>query len=100
MLLLTIARGDSSTPAHRATYLQCAPAGGSHPKSGDACRQLERVAANLNDMNVSPDDKCAKEYDPVTVYGTGLWDGSRLAYERTFRNRCELHASTGAVFDF
>ncbi|WP_248958017.1 SSI family serine proteinase inhibitor [Sphaerisporangium perillae] len=100
VLLLTIAHGESPTPTDRVALLQCSPPGGTHSKAADACKQLERVSANLNDLNVSPDARCTKEYDPVTVYGAGLWDSGRLSYERTFGNRCELRATTGAVFGF
>ncbi|GAA3838746.1 hypothetical protein GCM10022226_71230 [Sphaerisporangium flaviroseum] len=100
VLLLTVARGESPTPTDRVAFLECPATGGTHPKAAEACKQLERVSANLNDLNVSPDTRCTKEYDPVTVYGAGLWDTSRLSYERTFGNRCELRATTGAVFDF
>ncbi|MDH2427763.1 SSI family serine proteinase inhibitor [Sphaerisporangium sp. TRM90804] len=100
VLLLTIARGENATPADRVAYLQCTPKGGTHTKADEACRQLDRVSANLNDLHVSPDARCTKEYNPVTVFGAGLWGGSRLSYERTFGNPCELRAYTGAVFDF
>jgi hypothetical protein len=100
VLLLTVAKGESPTPADKAVLLQCGPPSGGHPKAADACKQLERVSADLNELHVSPDANCTKEYDPVTVYGAGLWDSSRLSYERTFGTRCELKAVTGAVFSF
>ncbi|MET8146487.1 SSI family serine proteinase inhibitor [Sphaerisporangium sp. NPDC005288] len=100
VLLIAVARGESPTPADKAVLLLCGPTAGSHPKAADACKQLEHVGANLNDLNVSPGAKCGKEYDPVTVYAAGLWDSGRLSYERTFTNRCELKATAGPVFDF
>ncbi|GGL18392.1 hypothetical protein Sme01_72560 [Sphaerisporangium melleum] len=100
VLLLTVARGESPTPADKAVLLQCGPPAGSHPKAAEACRQLEGVGGDLNELHVAPDTKCTREYDPVTVFGAGLWDRSRLSYERTFGNRCELKATTGAVFTF
>ncbi|MFC6081596.1 SSI family serine proteinase inhibitor [Sphaerisporangium aureirubrum] len=98
-LLLSVAKGESPTPADHAVLLQCAPASGTHPKAADACRLLEPVSADLNELNAKPDQKCTTEYDPVTVYASGLWDTQRLSYEHTFVNPCELRATTGAVFD-
>jgi hypothetical protein len=98
-LLLTVARGESPTPADHAVLLQCTPAGGTHPKPADACRLLEPLSADLNELNAAPDTKCEREYDPVTVFAAGLWDTQRLTYEHTYANLCELRASTGAVFN-
>ncbi|MEO3810872.1 SSI family serine proteinase inhibitor [Sphaerisporangium sp. B11E5] len=98
-LLLATAKGESPTPADHAVLLQCSAPGGTHPHPADACRLLDPVNADLNELNADPKAKCTREYDPVTVYASGLWDTQRLSYEHTFPNPCELRATMGAVFD-
>ncbi|MEV7965037.1 SSI family serine proteinase inhibitor [Sphaerisporangium sp. NPDC088356] len=99
-LLLTIARGESATPSDRVVLLQCASPGGTHPRATEACRLLEPVKGDLGDLKMSSDAACAKRYEPMTVSASGIWDGRRLYFERTFGNTCELSAYTGAVFNF
>ncbi|MEV6985076.1 SSI family serine proteinase inhibitor [Sphaerisporangium sp. NPDC051017] len=99
-LLLTLARGESVTPADRIAFLQCGPAGGTHPRASEACRLLDPVGGDITDLRPSRDTNCTKEYDPITVSASGLWDGNHLWFERTFGNRCELNAYTAAVFNY
>ena len=100
VLLLTIARGETATPSDRVVLLQCASPGGTHPRAAEACHHLEPVSGDLADLKVSRRVVCTRRYDPVTVSGSGMWDGHHLWFERTFGNPCELHAYTGAVFNF
>ncbi|GAA1277369.1 hypothetical protein GCM10009677_34200 [Sphaerisporangium rubeum] len=99
VLLLAIAKGESPTPADHAVLLQCTPPGGTHPNREAACRLLDPVHADFNELNADPKAACSRDYNPITVYATGLWDTSRLSYEHTFGNTCELRATMGAVFD-
>ncbi|WP_181871083.1 SSI family serine proteinase inhibitor [Sphaerisporangium album] len=99
-LLLTIARGESVTPADRIAFLQCGPLGGTHARASEACRLLDPVSGDITDLKPSRDTGCAKQYDPITVSASGLWDGNHMWFERTFGNHCELTAYTGAVFNF
>lgn len=98
VLLLTVAKGESPTSADHAVLLQCAPPSGTHPNREAACRLLDPVHADFNEINADPKATCGRDYNPITVYATGLWDSSRLTYEHTFGNACELRATMGAVF--
>ncbi|WP_424536088.1 SSI family serine proteinase inhibitor [Sphaerisporangium viridialbum] len=99
-LLLTIAKGESATPSDRVVLLQCGSPGGTHPRATEACRLLDPVKGDLGDLKTSSDARCARRYEPMTVSASGMWDGHHLYFERTFGNSCELHAYTGAVFNF
>jgi hypothetical protein len=99
-LLLTVARGEAMAPSDRVVLLQCTVPGGTHPRPSEACRLLEPISGDLGDLKVSRDVACTKQYEPVTVSASGMWDGHRLWFERTFSNPCELHAYTGAVYNF
>jgi hypothetical protein len=100
VLLLTVARGETATPSDRVVLLQCTSPGGTHPRATEACRLLEPVSGDLADLKASRDVACTKRYEPVTVSGSGMWDGQHMWFERTFGNPCEVKAYTGAVFNF
>lgn len=99
-ILLTVARGESATPADRVALLQCPAQSGTHPRASEACKALDPVSGDLGDLKISSDSACGRKYEPITVSASGLWDGNRLWFERTFGNPCELRAYTGSVFNF
>ncbi|GGV66150.1 hypothetical protein GCM10010499_11070 [Streptomyces thermoviolaceus subsp. apingens] len=43
---------------------------------------------------------CAKDYRPVVVTAQGVWQGERVAQERTFANACLKNAAAHGVLAF
>lgn len=98
-LVLTVARGERSSPATRQATLTCGPAGGSHRDARKACAAIAAVGGRLDKL-VPSQTMCTMQYDPVTVTAKGQWRGSALRYTHTFSNACVLGADTGPVFAF
>ncbi|MEU9015947.1 subtilase-type protease inhibitor [Streptomyces sp. NPDC048479] len=103
-MVLTVGQGESAATAtvERAVTLTCTPtAGGTHPDAEAACGDLERAhgqpALTLNDDSGRV---CPKIYAPVTVTADGVWEGSRVSYERTFGNSCVARSRATHLFDF
>lgn len=102
-LVLTLGRGVNAMNAapQRAVTLSCAPtATGTHPAAGPACAELARVQGDPADLAGTPSGGCTRQYDPVVVTVSGVWDGRRIVYERTFGNDCVKNAHGVAVFTF
>ncbi|MEU6372371.1 protease inhibitor [Streptomyces sp. NPDC046909] len=102
-LVLTVGHGESAalaTPA-RAVTLNCAPtASGTHPAARAACAELRAAGGDFDALGVPVDVMCTKEYDPVVVTVDGVWQGRRVAYERTFANECVKSSQGASLFTF
>ncbi|PWI13726.1 protease inhibitor protein [Streptomyces sp. Act143] len=102
-LVLTVGHGDSAatvTPA-RAVTLNCAPTpSGTHPAAARACAEMRAVGGDLDAFAARDDVQCTKEYDPVLVTVDGVWQGRRVAYERTFANECVKGSLGASLFAF
>ncbi|GAA1402247.1 hypothetical protein GCM10009639_45470 [Kitasatospora putterlickiae] len=100
-LRLTVAHGPtpaSGTP-HVVT-LDCPPDGATtHPDPFTACRLLDSVNGDLDQLNVNP-GVCNQIYDPYTVTATGVYRGRTVSFQHTYGNRCVLLRTAGAFFDF
>ncbi|MFI2433422.1 subtilase-type protease inhibitor [Streptomyces sp. NPDC018693] len=102
-LVLTMGHGESAalaTPS-RAVTLSCAPApSGTHPAPAAACAELRATGGDLDALAEPGAAICTKEYAPVVVTVDGVWQGTRVSYERTFSNECVMNASRSSVFAF
>ncbi|MCP9208928.1 subtilase-type protease inhibitor [Streptomyces sp. HD1123-B1] len=104
-MVLTVGYGADAATAdvQRAVTLSCQPtASGTHPAAAKACAELRTVDGAFNSLTLSaePGRICTKEWRPVTVTATGVWDGRRVSYEHTFANNCQRDAVTTQVFGF
>jgi len=103
-LVLTTAHGDTATAAERAVTLSCAPtASGTHPDPRSACAELRASDGDfeaLVERAAGEHRVCTKEFRPVVVTATGVWQGRRVSFERTFANECVKNASGASVFAF
>ncbi|MFG3046424.1 subtilase-type protease inhibitor [Streptomyces sp. NPDC090023] len=102
-LVLTTGHGDGATTVtpERAVTLSCAPtATGTHPAAAAACAELRGVRGDFTALKARPDVHCTRLYDPVVVTVQGVWQGQRVAYERTFGNACAKDALDSSVFAF
>ncbi|MEU3246713.1 MULTISPECIES: protease inhibitor [unclassified Streptomyces] len=102
-LVLTTGHGqdaDTATP-ERAVTLNCAPtASGTHPAAVQACAELRGAGGNFDALSVRDGALCTKQFDPVVVTVAGVWQGKRVAYERTFANECVKNSYGTTVFTF
>jgi len=98
-LTLTIATGESPTPALRRTVLRCTPTGGSHPRATAACAALRKVDGNLAKLSVST-GPCTMEYAPRTVTAIGTWRGRAVRFQHTYGNTCAMRNQAGPVYRF
>jgi hypothetical protein len=102
-LVLTVGHGAGAatvTP-ERAVTLNCAPtASGTHPAAVEACAELRATGGDLNTLTVRDGVRCTKQFDPVVVTVDGVWQGKRVAYERTFANECVKNSYGMTVFTF
>ncbi|MET8827240.1 subtilase-type protease inhibitor [Streptomyces sp. NPDC004610] len=102
-LVLTVARGEAATATapDRAVTLSCAPApGGTHPAPQAACAELTRVGGDFDTLTADAAVMCTRDYRPVVVTVSGVWQGKRVGYERTFPNDCMMRAHGAGVFSF
>ncbi|MEU9287285.1 subtilase-type protease inhibitor [Streptomyces sp. NPDC048275] len=102
-LVLTTGHGQSAagvTP-ERAVTLNCVPtASGTHPAAARACAELRGAGGDLDALTVRDGAMCTKQFDPVVVTVAGVWQGKRVAYERTFANECVKNSYGTTVFTF
>ncbi|MEV6602461.1 SSI family serine proteinase inhibitor [Actinoplanes sp. NPDC051346] len=98
-LVLAVVPATQSALPPRITSLECGPAGGAHPAAAAACADLRAVDGDLSALNDSG-GICTKEYQPVTAFAVGTWQGEPVAYRATFSNHCILLNATGDVFNF
>lgn len=105
-LVLTTGHGDTAATAapERAVTLSCAPtASGTHPDARSACAELRASDGDFGALVERARGKkrfCTKEFRPVVVTATGVWQGQRVSFERTFANECVKNASGASVFAF
>ncbi|MEV7346333.1 protease inhibitor [Streptomyces sp. NPDC093544] len=102
-LVLSVGHGHSAATAtaERAVTLNCAPtASGTHPDAPRACAELRETGGDFNALSVRAGAMCTKQFDPVVVTVDGVWQGKRVAYERTFANECVKNSYGMNVFTF
>ncbi|MET7848868.1 protease inhibitor [Streptomyces avermitilis] len=102
-LVLTTGHGQSAATAtpERAVTLNCAPtASGTHPAAVSACAELRATGGDFDALSARSDVMCTRQYDPVVVTVEGVWQGKRVAYERTFANECVKTSYGTTVFTF
>ncbi|MER5428192.1 subtilase-type protease inhibitor [Streptomyces sp. NPDC002588] len=102
-LVLTMGHGESaaSAGAARAVTLSCAPRpSGTHPAPALACAELRAVGGDPDALAGPGDALCTRQYDPVVVTVDGVWQGKRVAFERTFANECVKNAAESSLFTF
>lgn len=102
-LVLTVGHGESAalvTP-ERAVTLNCAPtASGTHPAAFQACAELRGVGGDFDALPARNGVLCTRQFNPVVVTVEGVWQGKRVAYERTFANECVKNSYGTTVFTF
>jgi hypothetical protein len=83
------------------TYLDCDPAGGSHPAAESACTDLAKVDGRFEDLS-DKQGACTMQYEPVELHATGTWRGKPVEYvSEVFPNPCMADLATGGnVFNF
>ncbi|MFS8197843.1 protease inhibitor [Streptomyces sp. CWNU-52B] len=102
-LVFTTGHGEvaAEVAPERAVTLTCAPTpSGTHPAAVSACGALRASGGDLDALPTRPDVLCTREYDPVVVTVDGVWQGKRVAYERTFSNECVKNSYGTSVFTF
>ncbi|NKI43686.1 SSI family serine proteinase inhibitor [Streptomyces physcomitrii] len=102
-LVLTLAHGTSAADAApaRAVTLSCGPtARGSHPDPAAACAELAAAQGDFDALAGSGQAVCDRRYAPVVITVSGVWQGKRTAYERTFSNECVKNSQGRTVFAF
>ncbi|MFI2780521.1 subtilase-type protease inhibitor [Streptomyces sp. ALB3] len=104
-LVLSVGKGGAAAATvQRAVTLNCAPRpGGSHPAPAAACAELHAVEGEFAQLTAPmPQGSCTRQWDPVTLDASGVWEGRRVSWSATFGNACEMHASLaeGPVFAF
>lgn len=102
-LVLTTGHGEraATVTPERAVTLNCAPKpSGTHPAAADACAELRAGGGDLDALTGRSEAGCAKLYDPVVVTVQGVWQGKRVAYERTFANECVKDSAATVLFAF
>ncbi len=105
-LVLSIGKGETAQTAtiERAVTLTCTPrAGGSHPAPVEACGELRSVDGQFAALATSqPQTMCTRQWDPVVVTASGVWQGKHVTWSETYGNLCEMQGSLSeaSVFAF
>ncbi|MFG2309163.1 protease inhibitor [Streptomyces sp. NPDC048566] len=102
-LVLTTGHGQDAAAAtpERAVTLTCAPtASGTHPAAAESCAELRGLNGDLEGLAARNGVFCTKQYDPVVITVAGVWQGKRVAYERTFANECVKNSYGMTLFAF
>ncbi|MEV7192383.1 subtilase-type protease inhibitor [Streptomyces sp. NPDC093510] len=98
-LVLTVGQGEDagSAAVERAVTLTCAPRpAGTHPAAAAACAELTKVNGQFAALvTTAPDAICTKEWRPMTVSVSGVWNGKHVNWSSTFANQCEMKAGLG-----
>lgn len=76
--------------------LTCPPDGSSHPNPVAACEQLSRADGHIEGIPEDP-GPCTREFNPVIVTASGMWNGEPRHYKQEFSNRCVAVRTTGGV---
>ena len=82
-----------------AVTLSCNPPDGAHPQAAEACATLAEVSGKPGRIKPAA-TICTMEYAPVTALITGVWQGRRMKWSRTYPNHCEMTRSTGMLLAF
>ncbi|MEU1127782.1 SSI family serine proteinase inhibitor [Streptomyces sp. NPDC005899] len=106
-LVLSVGEGSSSAESatvQRAVTLSCAPRpSGTHPSPAAACTELRSVQGDFAQLTRPlPQGNCTRQWDPVVLNASGVWQGRNVSWSATFGNACEMQASlaAGPVFAF
>ncbi|WP_250292074.1 SSI family serine proteinase inhibitor [Streptomyces atroolivaceus] len=104
-LVLSVGESGAATATvQRAVTLSCAPRpSGTHPSPAAACAELRSVEGEFTRLTTPmPQGACTRQWDPVVVDATGVWQGRHVSWSATFGNACEMRASLaeGQVFAF
>ncbi|MFC4064202.1 SSI family serine proteinase inhibitor [Actinoplanes subglobosus] len=83
----------------KSVRLTCGPAGGDHPRAGQACATLRGAGGDPANLK-GGDSLCILLYQPVTASMDGTWRGKLVKWRQTFGNSCEMTRATGVLFDF
>lgn len=80
--------------------LTCSPSGGTHPDPDTACQQLMEANGYVENIPEDP-GICTREFAPVTLKASGVWNGESREYCADFSNRCVgVRATGGVLFNF
>ncbi|MGW0917099.1 SSI family serine proteinase inhibitor [Streptomyces sp. NPDC002784] len=88
----------AASKARKAVVLECDPAGGTHPRSQQACTDLEASEGKIESL--SGDQACTLLYAPVIATAEGTWRGRPVKFEQQYGNDCEMQARTRNIFKF
>ncbi|MEU5416324.1 subtilase-type protease inhibitor [Streptomyces clavifer] len=105
-LVLSVGKGSaaSAVTVERAVTLSCAPRpSGTHPSPTAACTELRSVEGEFTRLTTTPSQgNCTRQWDPVVLDATGVWQGRNVSWSASFGNACEMRASLGEgpVFAF
>ncbi|MFE3657842.1 subtilase-type protease inhibitor [Streptomyces sp. NPDC059165] len=104
-MVLAIGRGDAPATAtmERAATLNCAPTpSGTHPAPRAACDELATVNGDFDALASKPKHPCTRQWDPVTVTASGVWQGKWVDWSATYGNACEMRENLAGsvVFSF
>ncbi|NUW35060.1 hypothetical protein HTZ77_27050 [Nonomuraea sp. SMC257] len=95
VLRVTPVTGGDPAPVPAATLL-CGPDGGAHANPTPACDQLRRANGAVERIPEDP-GMCTREYAPVRVTATGVWNRQFHEFARTYPNLCTAVRATGGV---
>ncbi|MBN6053551.1 hypothetical protein JYK22_16540, partial [Nonomuraea sp. RK-328] len=95
VLKVTPANGENPAPVSAGTLL-CGPDGGAHANPTRACDQLRRANGLVERIPEDP-GMCTREYAPVHVSATGVWNRQFREFTRTYPNLCTAVRATGGV---
>lgn len=104
-LVLSVGKGSAaSVTVERAVTLSCAPRpSGTHPSPAAACSELRAVNGEFARLTApQPTGSCTRQWDPVVLNVTGVWQGRSVTWSAAYGNACEMQASLneGPVFAF
>jgi hypothetical protein len=90
-LTVTFRADEKSAPV--VMHLTCEPAGGDHPRAGEACDRLAAVETDGADpfAEPAPDEMCTFIYGgPQTAGVVGTWNGTTVDATFSRANGCEI----------
>ncbi|MET8975059.1 SSI family serine proteinase inhibitor [Streptomyces sp. NPDC004539] len=96
-LQISVTKSDGRSSDMRGTLLLCNDVPQGHARAAEACAQLREARGDIRSIPAQ-EVLCTLEYAPVTAEAHGQWNGRSVRYEKTFGNKCEMGAQTGAVF--
>lgn len=103
-LRLTVIDESRPVPVSRWVSLTCDPAGGTHPRAVEACRELHLnlapIAGRPADAITGLTARCTTEYAPRTILAEGHWSRRAIRHRADYGNDCLLRAATGTVYQF